>query len=68
MILESFDKFEYKLLECNGCSPSQIIKKLNEAGNEGWESIYVYGDLFKAYGDASILLKRKITCTKVDKL
>ena len=65
MVLESYNKFEFKLLECGGYSPSQLVKKLNELGQEGWQVVQTYGNMFKALSEANILMERKITCTKV---
>ena len=66
MVLESYDKYEFKLLECGGYSPTQFVRKLNELGQEGWQVVQTYGNIFKSLSDANILLERKITCTKVD--
>lgn len=66
MMLESYDKYEFKLLECNGYSPTQFVRKLNELGQEGWRVVQTYGSIFRALSEANILLERKITCTKVD--
>lgn len=65
MVLESYDKYEFKLLDGNGYSPSQFIRELNKLGNEGWKVIQSYGDPFRYDGDAHVLLERKITCDKL---
>ena len=65
MVLESYDKYEFQIIECNGYTPTQLVRKLNEMGNEGWRVVQSYGSLFRALSEASILMERKITCTKV---
>ena len=40
MVLESYDKYEFQLIECNGYTPTQLVRKLNEMGNEGWRVVY----------------------------
>ena len=66
MVLESYDKYEFQLLECGGYSPPQFVRKLNELGQEGWQVVQTYGNIFKSLSEANVLLERKITCTKVD--
>lgn len=65
MIVESYDKYEFKLLECAGYSPTQLIRKLNELGQEGWQVVQSYGSLFKSLEDTKILMERKINCVKM---
>ena len=65
MILESYDKYEFQLLECGGYSPPQFVRKLNELGQEGWKVVQSFGSIFNSFGDAKVLMERKITCTKV---
>lgn len=60
MILESYDKFEYKYVKL-ATSLIRSIDLLNEEGKEGWEVIEIMhpsigGDVHKA------IMKRKITC------
>lgn len=64
MMLESYDKFEYKYVKLS-ISPQRSVDILNSEGSEGWELIKLFepqaslgGDIFRA------LLKRKITVTK----
>ena len=66
MILESYNKFEFNMLECGSYTPTQLVKKLNELGNEGWEVVQQFGSFFKSMDSAYLLLQRKIECTKVD--
>jgi hypothetical protein len=63
MILEAYDKFEYKYVKL-ATSPQRSVDILNSEGSEGWELIKLFeplrgGDIFKG------LLKRRITTTKV---
>lgn len=66
MILESYDKYEFQLIECSGYSSTQLIRKLNELGNNGWCIIQSYGNPFENLNNAKILMERKIISTKVD--
>ncbi len=69
MILESYDRYEFKLLECNGLTPTRFVQKLNELGNEGWKVVQSYGSLFThSFDEAKVLLERKIICTKVEEI
>lgn len=65
MILEAFDKFEYKHVKLS-TSINTTIKTLNELGNEGWEVIK-FNDPQSMIGGTpyEALLKRKITRTKI---
>ena len=63
MILEGYDKFEYKYVKL-AISPQRSVDILNSEGSEGWELIKLFepsmgGDIFKG------LMKRRITTTKV---
>lgn len=64
MILESYDKFEYKYVKLS-TSLMRSIDLLNEEGNEGWEVIEIMhpaaigGDVYRA------IMKRKITCDNI---
>ena len=60
MTLESYDKFEYMWPNLSGYSLTTIIAKFNIWGQEGWEVISFSLEKYQA------LLKRKITCTKVN--
>ena len=63
MILEGYDKFEYKYVKL-ATSPQRSTDILNSEGSEGWELIKLFepligGDIFKG------LMKRRIITTKV---
>jgi len=62
MMLESYDKFEYKYVKLS-ISPQRSVDILNAEGAEGWELIKLFdplmgGDIFKG------LMKRRIITTK----
>ena len=63
MMLESYDKFEYKYIKL-ATSPQKSVDILNSEGSEGWELIKLFeplmgGDIFRG------LMKRRIITTKV---
>ena len=63
MVLESYDKFEYKYVKLS-ISPQRSVDILNAEGSEGWELIKLFeplmgGDIFRG------LMKRRIITTKV---
>lgn len=63
MMLESYDKFEYKYVKLS-ISPQRSVDILNSEGSEGWELIKLFdplmgGDIFKG------LMKRRIITTKI---
>ena len=53
MKYESYEQFEYMILNINGFSFEYIINKLNELGKLGWEYIFEKENKY--------ILKRKIT-------
>lgn len=55
MEYQSFDRFEYKIERLNSFN---IITKLNELGQEGWELIQIK--------DEKYLFKRKLSCIITD--
>ena len=56
MELQTYDKFEYKQEKCNSFN---LIRMLNNLGNEGWELVHIStSDI----GNYELLLKRKIIC------
>jgi len=60
-MIETYNKFEFKLLQCNNLTPQSLIKKLNELGQNGWEVVRQFGgSLFANFDGVSILLQRKI--------
>jgi hypothetical protein len=65
MILEAYDKFEYKYIKLS-TSINISVDKLNECGIEGWELIKFFEPRNALLGDTfAALLKRKITRTEV---
>lgn len=51
-------KFEYKFLKVTaGVDNEEVLQKLNDLGNGGWEVIATIGD---AAGDGTIILKRNV--------
>lgn len=67
MILESYDKYEFTLLDCTALTPSRLIEKLNKLGNEGWRVVQQFGQVLKFSDKASLLLQRKINVTKYER-
>ena len=67
MILESYDKYEFTLLDCTALTPSRLIEKLNKLGNEGWRVVQQFGPVLKFTDKASLLLQRKINVTKYER-
>lgn len=66
MILESYDKYEFTLLDCTTLTSSRLIEKLNKLGNEGWCVVQQFGSVLNFSDKASLLLQRKINVTKYE--
>jgi len=65
MILEAYDKFEYKYVKLS-TSIKSSVDDLNSYGNEGWEIVKFFEPRNALVGDTfAALLKRKITRTEV---
>lgn len=68
MILESYDKYEYKY-EILSLNASAMTNKLNSLGAEGWELIWIKEDKqFTQFSNThhEALFKRKIHVTKTN--
>jgi len=65
MILEAYDKFEYRYVKLS-TSIKYSIDDLNIYGNEGWEIVKLFDPKYDLVGDTfSALLKRKLTRTEL---
>ena len=65
MILEAYDKFEYKYVKLS-TSIKSSVDDLNFYGNEGWEIVKFFDPQNALVGDTfSALLKRKLTRTEI---
>ena len=65
MILEAYDKFEYKYVKL-ATSIQRSVDILNSEGAEGWEVIKFLEPKNALIGDVfTVLLKRKITQTEI---
>ncbi len=65
MILEAYDKFEYKYVKL-ATSIQRSVDILNSEGAEGWEIIKFFEPRNALVGDIfSALLKRKLTRTEI---
>ena len=65
MILEAYDKFEYKYVKL-ATSIKSSVDDLNIYGNEGWEIVKFFDPQSAFIGDTfSALLKRKLTRTEI---
>lgn len=57
MEYQSFDRYEYKTININSYNYN-FEKEFNKLGNEGWELIINYNNIF--------IFKRKLSCILTD--